>query len=119
MLTFNHLLVRTMVAGELVPEKRFFKADGTLCGAGEQAAGISVSAAAASGNSFGGCLLGLAVVETGASVSVGDYVESDASGKAIEKDEGISLGLVMEVGTGECQVHLCSHGNTVVEVPAP
>lgn len=119
-MTHYHILNRSMKADGAVPEKRFFKADGSLCGAGEQAAGVSVSAAAATGDVFGGCLLGLAIVATGGSVSVGDYVESDADGKAVVKDEGISMGLVMEVGTGECQVFLNSHGNTVVEVePAP
>lgn len=103
-LNYRHLGVETLNSTAETAEKLFIAGDGSKCGAGARAVGVSVSAADAANQPFGVCTAGVAVVSTGGSVSAGDEVEADANGKAIVLNTGKANGIVIAVGTGEATI---------------
>lgn len=66
-----------------VTKELFVKADGSLCGAGEAAAGISAYDADA-GQELAIHAIGVFAVKAAAAIAVGDDVTSDANGKAVK-----------------------------------
>jgi hypothetical protein len=69
--------------------------EGTLCGAGEAAIGISTNEATASGEAVNVAVLGSQVRVTAmgnsANIAVGDPLKSDASGKAVKASTGENI----------------------------
>jgi hypothetical protein len=74
----------SVAAGANLSAKQYFfvKPDGTLCGAGGKALGV-LQNNPTSGQAAGVRVLGCTKVVYGGSISVGDYVASDANGKAV------------------------------------
>jgi len=76
----------------------FIKHDGTVCGAGETALGISYDEADENGD-LAVVLDGIVEVQAGGSISAGDFVKSDANGKAVTAEAGdIANGIAVEDG---------------------
>jgi len=100
--TFKHTTVDTFDnAPTAIAEKLLIKGDGSLCGAGERAVGVSVSSAAAAGDCFGVCVVGIAIVTAGAAVTAGDEIESDASACGIPLSTGKPNGIALDsAGSG-------------------
>jgi len=101
-LTFKYSVVETFDnAPTAIPENRLIKGDGSLCGAGERAIGVSVSGAEAAGKWLGVCVSGIAIVAAGASVAAGDEIESDASACGIPLSTGKANGIALDAaGSG-------------------
>jgi len=77
----------------------FIKHDGTVCGAGETALGISYDEADENGD-LAVVLDGIVEVQAGGSISAGDFVKSDANGKAVAAEAGdTALGYALEDGS--------------------
>lgn len=90
-----------------ISDKRFVKADGTLCGAGEKPLGISVNAVDADSKTLGVAITGVQIVEAGGTCIVGNECESDANGKAQDITTGKSCGILMDSGTAGQEVRVC------------
>lgn len=77
----------------------FIKHDGTVCGAGDTAVGVSLRNAEA-GEAFPVALDGIVEVQAGGSFSAGDFVKSDANGKAVAAEAGDTAnGIALEDGS--------------------
>lgn len=85
------LLALTVLATGAVTANRFITPAGALTGAGLGAQGVAQTDAAI-GAKVTTTVLGTEVVEAGAAIAAGALVESDATGRAITKAAGISLG---------------------------
>lgn len=81
-------------SGELI-ENRFVGVDGAEAGAGDNALGVSTHYAA-DGEDATVEALGIISVETGASVTAGALVESDAEGRAIDQSAGAVLARALD-----------------------
>ena len=76
----------------------FIKPTGAVCGAGETALGISYDEADENGD-LAVVLDGIVEVQCGGSVNAGDFVKSDANGKAVAAEAGeIANGIAVEDG---------------------
>ena len=78
----------TLVAGAVVAQRRFVTINSSglaiQATANDDAVGVSLSAAAVSGDSIPVALMeGIAEVESGAAVTIGDAIKNDATGRAI------------------------------------
>ena len=98
MKTAHHVLTATLISSAAVGANVFVGFDGTVCGAGEKAYGVSLAAADAD-EPMGVCVMGVLVVLSGGAIEVGAEVESDASGNAITKDTGVSNGWALDEAT--------------------
>lgn len=96
--TFVPGVTKTMEGTSDVPQWRFIAGDGSPCGAGARAIGVSMIDAAA-GYPFGVIITGEALIELGAAANAGDEVESDANGCAIPLDTGKANGVISATGT--------------------
>ncbi len=85
------LLTLTVIATGVISANRFISPAGALAGAAGNAYGVSESAAAI-GEKTPVTSCGTAVVETGAAIAAGALVEADATGRAITKAAGVTLG---------------------------
>lgn len=85
------LLALTMTASGAITGQRFVTPAGAVAGAGVNAQGVAQTDAAI-GDKLTVDVLGTAVVETGAAIAAGALVECDATGRAITKNTGITLG---------------------------
>lgn len=94
------VLVHSLPALVDLPERRFVGFDGGLCAAGAKAIGV-VEADTESGNVAPANVLGIMLVEAGAAVSAGADVQSDAAGKAIPKDAGLSNGIALDAALAD------------------
>jgi hypothetical protein len=88
-----------MTAAAQTSTHRFIAADGSVCGAGEKAYGITEAGAEAAGKSLDVVLNGEVLIELGGSVSAGAEVESDANGCAVTLSTGKSNGIVRDGGS--------------------
>lgn len=89
----------TVVASASVLKNRFVTAAGAHAGAGATAIGVC-QMVAASGEAFAAGCIGSAVIEAGAAFAVGDWLESDASGRAIPFVAGQKLAYALEAAAG-------------------
>ena len=94
------VLVTSMVALADLAARRFVGLDGGVCAAGAKAIGV-VEADTESGNVAPANVLGIILVEAGAAVSAGADVQSDAAGKAIPKDAGLSNGIALDAALAD------------------
>lgn len=82
----------------------FIKHDGTVCGAGETALGVSYDEADENGD-LAVVLDGIVEVQCGGSVNAGDFVKSDANGKAVTAEAGdTATGIALEDGAEDVTV---------------
>jgi hypothetical protein len=86
----EHLIAPITAAGAITAN-RFINATGTQAGAGENAIGVARVAGVTS-NVIPTNIAGVAYVSSGAAVSAGALLESDASGRAITRTSGAILG---------------------------
>lgn len=91
--TFKPGVIDTLTSASTVAFKRFVKGDGSQCGTGEKAIGVSMHEVDAAGKSLGTMVTGIALVEAGATVTAGQEIESDADGKGIPLSTGKSNGV--------------------------
>lgn len=85
------LLVLSVVATAAITANRFATGAGAQTGAAGNAIGVADSAAQI-GERFPVVNQGTAVVEAGAAIAAGALVEADASGRAVTKTAGVTLG---------------------------
>ena len=76
------LLTLTIAATATLTANRFVTVGGAVCGAAGDALGV-VRTAATSGDKVPVDVAGTAVVEAGGTIAAGQYVQSDADGKAV------------------------------------
>jgi hypothetical protein len=91
--TFKPGVIDNLVSAGAVAFKRFVKGDGSQCGAGAKAYGISMDEVSSAGEPISIMVTGIALVEAGATVTAGQEIESDANGKGIPLDTGKSNGV--------------------------
>lgn len=97
------------IATEDIPVYRFVALDGSLCGAGEKALGVS-GLDIPSGKVGPVDMLGILIVEAGGTVTAGGEVESDSSGRAVDKAAGIGNGYALTAATTAGQKILVVRG---------
>jgi hypothetical protein len=98
--TSNPGVVQTLTAfTPPIGEKLFVKADGTLCGAGELAAGVSMNSVDSDSKTLGICCTGIVPVLAGGTCTINSKAESDANGKAVDLTTGEPLGIFMDSGS--------------------
>ena len=85
------LLAVAITATGAITSNRFVTAAGALTGAAGNAQGVAQSDAAI-GAKVTATVIGTEVVETGAAIAAGALIESDATGRAITKAAGVTLG---------------------------
>lgn len=85
------LLTLTLGLTGTVVAERFVTGAGAQTGAAGNALGVARTAGV-SGESIPVDVIGTAVVETGAAISANALVEADASGRAVTKSAGVTLG---------------------------
>ncbi len=85
------LLTLSVLAAGALTEARFVGPARVQAAAGENAYGVALTDAAI-GEVLGVVNKGTAIVEAGAAIAAGALVQSDASGRAITKAAGITLG---------------------------
>lgn len=81
----------------------FIGFDGAVLSSAVKALGVS-HADTPAGEQLPVTVSGIALVLSGAAVSVGDQVESDANGKAVPLDAGVSNGYALDAATGADEV---------------
>lgn len=86
-------------AANLTEPKRFVGVDGNYAGAGAFALGV-LEAATDTGKQAPVMTYGIAIVLSGAAITAGAGVESNAAGKAITKDTGVLLGYALDSAAG-------------------
>ncbi len=93
-------LIFTVSGADVNTEKGLFiKHDGSVCGAGDTALGISYDEADENGD-LAVVLDGIVEVQAGGSISAGEFVKSDANGKAVAAEAGdTALGYALEDGS--------------------
>ncbi|MDP2805504.1 MAG: DUF2190 family protein [Gallionellaceae bacterium] len=84
------LLVLTMTASAAINANRFVTPAAALAGAGVNAQGVSDTDAAI-GDKLAVHVLGTAIVEAGAAIAAGALIETDATGRAITKNAGVTV----------------------------
>ncbi len=100
---FTSLLCLTLTATGTITANRFITPAGAMAGADANALGVARSAGV-SGDKIPVDVLGTAVVESGAAVTVNSAVKSDASGRAINwATSGQRLGVALEAATAAGQ----------------
>lgn len=85
------LLKLTSTATGVIVANRFVTVAGVQTGAAGNALGVAETAAAI-GEKFPVDVIGTAIVEAGAAIAAGALVEADASGRAVTKAAGVTLG---------------------------
>lgn len=88
-----------------VPAHRFVGTDKALAGAGANTIGVSKNNGTDEDTAVD--TLGVVPVETGAAVTEGGLVESDASGRAINKAAGVGAARALEGATAAGEFVLC------------
>jgi hypothetical protein len=99
-------ITTTMISTGIIPAYRFVKADGSLCGAGALAYGITEAGAEAAGKALAVTLNGEVLIELGGTVAAGAKVESDVSGKAVTLSTGEFAGVVRDAGSAGQKVRI-------------
>ncbi|MBF0610365.1 MAG: DUF2190 family protein [Magnetococcales bacterium] len=93
------VMALTVTASSAVAAGRFVTVAGGQAGAGVNTLGVA-RFAAASGELLTVDVLGTAIVEAGAAISLGAAVETDANGKAVTLDAGPAVGRVLQAASG-------------------
>lgn len=109
------ILVLTVTATAEVAAERFVTLAGAYPAAGAQAFGVS-NFAAKIGQQFPAITLGTAPVTSGAAIQKGQYVECDATGRAVPRVAGAVCGFALEAAGGAGQpveIFLISGGTLV------
>lgn len=90
--------VGSILATGAIPPKRFVGLTGAVCGAGAKAIGVSINDTA-SAEQCAVAMDGIELVQSGAGgVAVGDYVKSDATGRAVTS-AAVASGAAIGIGT--------------------
>ncbi|MBL4782999.1 MAG: DUF2190 family protein [Porticoccaceae bacterium] len=92
------MMALTLLATATITALRFVTATGAQTGAGGNALGVAAMDAA-SGEDFTADAAGLITVEAGGAVTAGGLVESDASGRAINKAAGVAVARSLDAST--------------------
>lgn len=92
---YTEVFTRSQTASGALVGKRFVGVSGAQAGAGEQPQGVALFDTD-DGREASVIALGTAIVEAGAAVAAGAFVESDANGKAIAHKNGYPAGLALE-----------------------
>lgn len=87
----------TIVAGEAITARRFVTIEGKHTAA-EAAIGVA-DFNTDSGDNISVCCGPIEVVESGAAISALAAVEADASGRAVTKNAGVTIGRVIDAAT--------------------
>lgn len=104
--TFCPGIIKTMKGTSDVNQWRFIAGDGSQCGAGARAYGVSMYESAA-GKAFSVIISGESLIELGGAANAGDEVESDANGRAVVLSAGKSNGVISVSGTTGDLVPIC------------
>ena len=99
MLTEQPILITSIQAAANLAKNLFIGFDGDICSAGIKAFGVS-NAETDSGEQMPVCVKGIALITTGGALSVGDKIESDGDGKAIEATAGEVNGFALDASSG-------------------
>lgn len=91
-----------VIATANITARRFVTVAGAVAGAGVNALGVAFYGDV-SGRSVPVDVLGTAIVESGTAVAKGAALQSDASGRAITKDAGATLGRALQAATAAGQ----------------
>ena len=102
MQTEKPILTTSITAAAALTKQRFVSYTGGVCGAAARALGVA-NANYDSGEQAGVAVSGEILVESGAAVSVGAQVESDASGRAIPFSAGVVNGVARDAATAAGQ----------------
>ncbi|MBP5202296.1 DUF2190 family protein [bacterium] len=96
--TFLPGLIYTVTAAAATAKGLFIKPTGAVCGAGETALGVSYDESNDDGT-LAVVLDGIVPVIAGGTVNAGDFVKSDANGKAVTAEAGDTAnGIALEDG---------------------
>ncbi len=87
-------------------EKRFVKSDGTLCGAGVKALGVSLNTTDATSKTLSVATSGIVIVTAGGTCTINNECESTAEGKATNLSTGKSNGVLMDSGSSGQEVRV-------------
>jgi hypothetical protein len=98
MKTEHIVLTLSILAAAALTKKRFVTNGGAVPAAGAWCPGVT-NAAYDAGEQAGVDAQGVILVEAGAAVTAGAEVQTDASGRAITKDAGVSLGRALDAAT--------------------
>ncbi len=85
------LLAVSQIATAVIAANRFVTPAGAVAGAGVNAQGVAQMGGAI-GDNYTTTVLGTEIVETGAAIVAGSLIECDATGRAITKAAGVTLG---------------------------
>lgn len=97
------ILTTSVLAASALAQRRFVGLDGKVCADGAKALGVAEVDTDA-GNMAPANVLGILLVEAGASVAARAEVQSDAAGRAIAKTAGISNGIALDAAAGAGEV---------------
>lgn len=98
------LTLSMAISGE-VQAHRFVGTDNAVCGAGENSLGVTDTYGKDEVTAV--TVLGAMPVETGAAVTAGGLVESDASGRAIDNSTGTAVARALQSATAAGQFVQC------------
>lgn len=100
------VLTLTRTLASTAKAHRFIGTDNAVAGAGANTIGVS-QMPGASGEDTAVDMLGAVAIETGAAVTAGGLVQSDALGRAINKGAGVGTARALEGATAEGEFILC------------
>lgn len=103
MKTEQPVLITSVTAQADTSPYLFVGFDGAVLSSAVKALGVS-NADTPSGEQLPVTAIGIALVTSGAAVSVEDEVESDANGKAVPLDQGVSNGYALDAASGADEV---------------
>lgn len=101
--THISLLTLTLIAVAVLTEHRFVTAGGAVPGAGANALGV-VNNNAAIGEKVAADVLGTTLVEASAAIAAGAAIETTATGTAVTKSAGVTLGRALSAATAAGQL---------------
>ncbi len=99
MKTEQPILITSITAVAALAKNLFIGFDGHVCGNGKKALGVC-NAETDSGEQAPVAANGIALVLSGAAVSIEDKIQSDANGKAITFSSGEANGYALDAATG-------------------
>jgi len=108
MMTYKTALTESITASADVVKNRFANFSGGYCGAGEKALGV-FELDTDSGEQAPVIVYGIALVEAGGAIAVGDAVTSDADGKAVKADSA-TVTITSATGDGDAGTYNVSGG---------
>lgn len=108
MKTYKSALTESITAGSDVVKNRFAGFDGNYCGAGEKALGV-FELDTDSGQQAPVIVYGIAIVEAGGAIAVGDAITSDANGKAVKADAA-TVTITSATGDGDAGTYNITGG---------